>query len=65
MNSDKDLTNILNIIKEFKSVLKEIEIKEKIISEKIESNTCDILIYKAFLENVIEEFHLICKSIYK
>jgi|LakMenEpi03Aug12_release.lakeMendotaPanAssembly.Ray.scaffolds.fasta_scaffold5168301_1 hypothetical protein len=65
MDVKSDLINILNITKEISDLLKEVEQKENIVSEKISNNTADILVYKSILENVIEEYHLICKKIYK
>ncbi len=65
MDVKSDLMNILNITKDFRELIKELDEKENILSEKISNNTTDILVYKTILENVIEEYHLICKKIYK
>ena len=61
---EKELSNVLQITKEIRNLLKEIEEKENVISEKITTNSADILVYKTILETVIEEYHLICKKIY-
>jgi hypothetical protein len=43
----------------------DIEIKENNLLEKVKYNTDNILIYKSFLEEIIEEYHNICTKIYK
>lgn len=59
------LEDIIKIKNEIKSLLSEIDEKEKIIIEKVKKNTRDIQVYKTYLEDIIEEYHLICKKIYK
>ena len=59
------LEDVIKIKNEIKSLLNEIDEKEKIIIEKVKTNSRDIQIYKTYLEDIIEEYHLICKKIYK
>ena len=59
------MEDIIKIKNEIIVLLKEIEDKEKIIIEKVRDNTHDILVYKMYLENIIEEYHSVCKKIYK
>lgn len=59
------LEDVIKIKNEIKSLLNEIDEKEKIIIEKVKTNTRDIQVYKTYLEDIIEEYHLICKKIYK
>ncbi len=63
--SDINFNNINIIKKEIKALLDEVNKKEKIIIEEVRENTQDILIYKQCLETIIEEYHIICKKIYK
>lgn len=63
-----DNTNLKNIIKiknEIKTLLVEIEKKENNVLEQIKTNTYNIVVYKTYLENIIEEYHNICTQIYK
>jgi len=66
MNSMDDLNyeDIVKIKNEVKILLSEVEKKENILIEKVEKHTHDILIYKSYLEDIIEKYHLICKKIY-
>jgi hypothetical protein len=66
MNSMDDINyeDIVKIKNEVKILLSEVEKKENILVEKVEKNTHDILIYKSYLEDIIEKYHLICKKIY-
>jgi hypothetical protein len=64
ITDDINLNDIVKIKNEIKLLLKEVEQKENKLIEKIETNTCDILIYKSYLEDVIEKYHSICKKIY-
>jgi hypothetical protein len=57
-------SQIEKIKNEIESLLKEINEKEEVIVEKVGNNTNDILLYKTYLESVIEEYHLVCKKIY-
>lgn len=59
------LEDVIKIKNEIKLLLSEIDEKEKIIIEKVKTNTHDIQVYKTYLEDIIEEYHLICKKIYK
>lgn len=59
------MEDIIKIKNEVKVLLNEIEEKEKNIIEKVRDNTHEILVYKMYLENIIEEYHSICKKIYK
>lgn len=63
--SDISFNNINEIKKEIEVLLDEVDEKEKKIIEKVEKNSQDILIYKQCLETIIEEYHNICKKIYK
>lgn len=60
-----DLKNIIKIKNEIKTLLVEIEKKENNLLEQIKTNTYNIVIYKNFLENLIEEYHNVCIQIYK
>ena len=60
-----DLQNIIKIKNEIKTLLIEIEKKENNLLELIKDNNFNIIIYKKFLENIIEEYHNICMQIYK
>jgi hypothetical protein len=57
----KDIQEMKN---EIKKLLSSLEKKETLIIGKIEKNMYNILIFKSYLENIIEEYHLICKKIY-
>jgi hypothetical protein len=59
------MDNIVKIKNEIKILMDDIENKENIILEKIKTNQQDIDIYKAFLENIIEEYHNVCLKIFK
>lgn len=63
--NDINMEDIIKIKNEVKVLLNEIEEKEKNIIEKVRDNTHEILVYKMYLENIIEEYHSICKKIYK
>ena len=64
MNSMDDINyeEIVKIKKEVKILLSEVDKKENILIEKVEKHTHDILIYKSYLEDIIEKYHLICKK---
>ena len=66
MNSMNDINyeDIIKIKNEIKILLVEIEKRESNLIERVEKNTHDILIYKSYLEDVIEKYHFICKQIY-
>jgi hypothetical protein len=55
---------IRKIKNEIKILLSDIEKREKNLIEKVEIHTNSILIYKSYLEDIIEKYHLICKQIY-
>jgi hypothetical protein len=57
----EEITKIKN---EIKILLIDIEKREKNLIEKVEIQTSSILIYKSYLEDIIEKYHLICKQIY-
>ncbi len=60
-----DLENIIKIKNEIDILLKEIGKKEIIIAKKLEKNIKINNYYKLCMENVIENFHDVCKKIYK
>ena len=60
----QNFEQIIKIKNEIKILLNEIKEKEKKIIDKVNKNSNDILVYKAYLEDIIEEYHLICKKIY-
>jgi hypothetical protein len=60
-----NLNDVIKIKNEIKILLDEIDDKEEKIIKKVENNTRDILVYKTCLEEIVEEYHLICKKIYK
>lgn len=62
---EQSLNDIIKIKNEIKILLNDIDEKEKKIIERVNKNSNDILIYKTYLEDIIEEYHLICKKIYK
>lgn len=64
ITEDMNITDIIKIKNEIKILLGEIEIKENKLIEKIETNTQNTLIYKTYLEDIIEKYHLICREIY-
>ena len=57
--------DIIKIKNELKILLNDMDEKEEKIIEKVKNNSYEILVYKTYLENLIEEYHLICKKIYK
>ena len=56
--------DIIKIKNEIKILLSEVEKKENNLIGQVENNTHNILIYKSYLEDIIEKYHLICKQIY-
>ncbi len=62
--NDINHEDIIKIKNEIKILLVEIEKRESNLIERVEKNTHDILIYKSYLEDVIEKYHFICKQIY-
>lgn len=62
---NNNLENIIKIKEEIKNLLKDIEVKEKTLIEDLEKSNNKILILKTCLEEVIEEYHMVCKKIYK
>jgi hypothetical protein len=63
--SNINLQNIIKIKNEIESLLVEIKKKEENILEHIQTNTYNIILYKTFLENIIDEYHNVCTVIYK
>jgi hypothetical protein len=64
IDSTINIDSVVKIKNEIKLLLEEIDDKEKIIVEKVTKNTQDIQLFKMYLENIIEEYHLVCKKIY-
>jgi hypothetical protein len=62
---NNDLENVLKIKNEITYLLKDIDKKENNLLETIKNNMHNILVYKSFLEDIIEEYHNICTQIYK
>lgn len=62
---NNNISNIIKIKNEIQNLMLDIEIKENNLLEKVKYNTDNILIYKSFLEEIIEEYHNICTKIYK
>lgn len=60
-----DLENISEIKNEIKFLLNDIEKKEILLIEDLKKNKESINFYKNCLEEIIEEYHLLCKKIYK
>ena len=56
--------DIIKIKNEIKILLSKVEKKEINLIERVENNTHNILIYKSYLEDIIDKYHLICKHIY-
>jgi len=61
---NKSLEDIYKIKNEIKLLSDEIENKKVNIINKIENNIENIIIFKTYLENIIDEYHLICKKIF-
>lgn len=59
------MENIIKIKKEIENIIIEIEMKEKNLKERFEENNYKTQIIKKYLEETIEEFHNICKNLYK
>ena len=51
--------DIIKIKNELKMLLNDMDEKEEKIIEKVKNNSHEILVYKTYLENLIEEYHLI------
>jgi hypothetical protein len=64
-NNKENLDNIIKIKDEIKFLLKDIEEKEKILVNDLEKSNNKIMMLKTCLEEIIEEYHLVCKKIYK
>ena len=64
ITDDMNLDDIIKIKNEIKLLLGEIETKEDKLIEKIETNMQNTLIFKSYLEDIIEKYHSICKQIY-
>jgi hypothetical protein len=62
---DINIETIIQIKNEIETLLKEINEKENYIIEKVRNNFDNISVYRMYLENIIEEYHTICKKIYK
>ena len=61
---DINYEEIVKIKNEIKILLSDIEKREKNLIKKVETHSDNILIYKSYLEDIIEKYHLICKKIY-
>lgn len=64
-NNMEKLDNIIKIKDEIKFLLKEIEEKEKMLVSDLEKSNNKIMMLKTCLEEIIEEYHLVCQKIYK
>ncbi len=64
-NNVQNLDNIIKIKDEIKFLLKDIEEKENLLVNDLEKSNNKIIMLKACLEEIIEEYHLVCKKIYK
>jgi hypothetical protein len=62
---NNNFENILKIKNEIKTLLQDIDKKENILLEQVKNNTHNILVYKSFMEDIIEEYHNVCTQIYK
>lgn len=62
---NNDLENVLKIKNEITNLLQDIDKKENNLLDAIKNNMHNILVYKSFLEDIIEEYHNICTQIYK
>ena len=62
---EKNIRNILKIKSEINEILSDLDQREKKITDEINQNSDNITLYKLCLENIIEEYHFICKKIYK
>ena len=60
-----NIENIVKIKKEIHALLKDVEKKENLLLKHVQNNTHNIIVYKSYLENIIEEYHTICTQIYK
>lgn len=59
------MEHVLKVYTEIKSLLKDVNTNEQNLTEQVKKNTESVLIYKSFLEKIIEEYHNVCKNIYK
>jgi len=64
-NNMENLNNIVKIKDEIKFLLKDIEEKEKLLVNELEKSNNKIIMLKTCLEDIIEEYHLVCQKIYK
>ncbi len=58
------MKNLQIILDEIKILLINVENKEKELLELNNINSNNIIMYKSFLENIINEYHSVCKKIY-
>jgi hypothetical protein len=60
----KNYNDIYKIKNEIEKLMNSIEIKEKELTTINNNNNKNIKIYKSFLEDMIMEYHNVCKKIY-
>ena len=58
------IDKIIKVKNEIKKILLEVEEKENNLLKEIEKNTYNNLIFKSQLEDIIDEYHSVCKKIY-
>lgn len=58
------MENIDTMINEIKSLIVKVENKEKELELLNTINTNNTVIYKNMLENIINEYHQVCKKMY-
>lgn len=59
------LKDIVKIKNEIKNILEEIDSKENILIQQFEENNYKLSLLKNYLEDVIEEYHIVCRNLYK
>lgn len=59
------LKKVLKIKNEITDLLNDIDKKENQLIEQFNKNIDNLSLYRSYLEEIIEEYHLICKKIYK
>lgn len=63
--NNSDLDNILKVKNEIEFLLVDIEQKENVLTEQFKLNALNLVTFKTYLEDLIEEYHNVCKKIYK
>jgi|LakMenEpi03Aug12_release.lakeMendotaPanAssembly.Ray.scaffolds.fasta_scaffold1424108_2 hypothetical protein len=58
------IEKITKVKNEIKKILIEVQEKENNLLKEIEKNTYNNLIFKSQLEDIIDEYHSVCKKIY-